>query len=90
MKVARRSNYRVVVAVPDFRFREDGERQHRVMMADGKQIADQVDRHCDGEGRAEVKFDVEYTCSHCGYGWEEDEDGVPVCCDEAQREAGAT
>ena len=25
-------------------------------------------------------------CSHCGYDWEEDETGCPVCCDAAIKE----
>lgn len=25
-------------------------------------------------------------CSHCGYEWEIDSEGVPVCCNEAQKE----
>ncbi len=25
-------------------------------------------------------------CTHCGYEWEEDESGLPLCCDKAQVE----
>ena len=25
-------------------------------------------------------------CSHCGYNWEEDEEGCPMCCNKAQEE----
>lgn len=31
----------------------------------------------------EVIREYEDQCSHCDYTWEEDEDGVPVCCQEA-------
>ena len=28
----------------------------------------------------------EEQCSHCGYAWEVDEDGCPMCCEEAVQE----
>ena len=88
MKKAHYSNYRVTVNVPDWRFHaiDDCERRHRIMLSDGEDIAKQVDRHCDGEGKARVEFDIEYSCSHCGYDWDEDENGMPQCCEEAQKE----
>ena len=33
-----------------------------------------------------IDFDSEYICEFCGYTWEEDEDGEPMCCGKAQEE----
>lgn len=76
------SNYRVRVYTP----RGWLGIGHDEMMRRSRELAAQVDRHCDGEGKAEIHFDVEYTCSHCGYGWETDNSGLPLCCNEAQKE----
>ena len=43
-------------------------------------------RHVDDVAAAYVEFDVVTYCSHCGYEWEEDEQGCPLCCDKAQEE----
>ncbi len=87
MRETSRSNYRVIVEVADFRFSgRDTDTTHNLMLRDGRELAEQVDRHCDGQGKATVEYDTEYTCSHCGYNWEVDFNGLPVCCDEAQKE----
>ena len=33
-----------------------------------------------------VEREYEEQCSHCGYKWETDEEGCPMCCDKAQKE----
>lgn len=87
MKKTRRSNYHVVVYTPEPVFMRNTD--HDEMMRRSRALAEQVDRHCDGEGKAEIHFDTEHYCEHCGYSWELDEDGVPTCCDEAQKEHDA-
>lgn len=50
------------------------------------QIVRDVKRHIDDVSQVGAYWDVVYVCSHCGYGWYEDEDGCPACCDPAQYE----
>lgn len=33
-----------------------------------------------------VERKYEEQCSHCGYSWEVDDEGVPLCCEEAVEE----
>lgn len=33
-----------------------------------------------------VEREFQEQCSHCGYEWETDNEGCPVCCDKAQKE----
>ncbi|MHA1916271.1 MAG: hypothetical protein ACW97V_18120 [Promethearchaeota archaeon] len=51
------------------------------------EIIEQVKRHVDNIGAVHIDFDSEYSCEYCGSTWEEDENGMPMCCDEAQIEA---
>ena len=86
MKKTRYSEHRVVVYTPTFRG-IGGDLEHAEMLQRSKELAKQVDRHCDGEGPAEVLFDTNHYCSHCGLSWELDDNGAPLCCDKAQLEA---
>ena len=52
--------------------------------SDCREVADQIKRHVDNVRRVDVEYDVENTCSHCGYSWEVDEEtGEPLCCQKA-------
>ena len=55
---------------------------------DCESIANQIERHVDGLPSAGCKTAVEYDskeiCTFCGYTWEEEEDGLPLCCEKAQ------
>lgn len=53
---------------------------------DCKEMADQIKRHVDNVSSVSVDFDTNVTCSHCGYGWEEDITGEPLCCNAAIEE----
>jgi len=59
---------------------------------DCEEIKEQISRHVDGiqdsrnKARVCTAFDKEVTCSFCKREWEEDENGKPVCCDEAIEE----
>jgi len=75
----------VEVGVPEARYGWSdtaADRYFNEMMRRGKGLAAQVDRHCDGEDRAEVKFDIRYECKLCKRDWEMYE-GFPTCCNEA-------
>ena len=50
------------------------------------EIAEQIKRHVDNVRYARVVWDNVDYCSHCGYQWETDKDGIPVCCNEAREE----
>ncbi|RMD61431.1 hypothetical protein D6833_08260 [Candidatus Parcubacteria bacterium] len=50
------------------------------------QIAQEIQRHVDEIGAVRVEYDVVEVCEFCGYDWEEDEDGCPVCCTAALKE----
>lgn len=81
-KIIKRSNYRVVVEpithVYGIALSED------TVKGDCREMAEQIKRHCDSVGRVDVEFDSDEVCSHCGYGWELDEEtGEPVCCNKA-------
>lgn len=44
----------------------------------------QIMRHVDGI--ASVIVYAPMICSHCRYNWEVDKNGLPECCDKAQKE----
>jgi hypothetical protein len=54
------------------------------------EMEEQIRRHVDNIGRIEVEYDEETVCSHCGYEWDVDENGVPSCCKEAINEYEAS
>ena len=96
MKLAVRSNYRVVVNTPDWRYHgKDDDDTHKTMIRHSQEIEEQIKRHCsiviclDG-GSTEVKWDTDYTCSYCGLTWEvvsipfDYGTGLPICCQAAQ------
>ena len=94
MKVSHRSNFRIIVTpkrlgdfgairVSDNFFGQSEERIEKDYMRRCDDIADQIKRHVDEVDSVEVNYDVEHTCSHCKYEWEVDENGTPICCDEA-------
>lgn len=58
----------------------ESEKQH---IDECERMAKEIRRHVDGVGSAQVCWTTRYVCSYCGYEWEEDEDGVPVCCQAA-------
>ena len=85
MKQKNIDNYRVTIYTPaGFGRTHLG---HDEMMRRSKELAAQVDRHCDGEGMAEIDFDITYTCSHCGLPWSENNDTYNACCNANVNEA---
>lgn len=51
-----------------------------------QEIVDQIKRHVDNIGYVNIEYDTQIICSHCHRDWDEDEDGIPCCCDMAQKE----
>lgn len=80
------SEYRVVV------YTDEGwmsSKDHERMMSRSRDLAEQVDRHCDGQGKAEVHFTTERFCDKCGSVWNEENDVYNGCCEENEAEAKA-
>ena len=50
------------------------------------EIIKRIKRHVDDIQRMDVVYDSEDVCEFCGYDWETNTDGLPLCCDEAQKE----
>jgi len=50
-----------------------------------KTIMSDIERHVDNIAQNGVSFEVETheECEHCKYKYEEDHEGMPVCCQEA-------
>lgn len=92
-KIIKKSNFKVVVEpkrlgdygsirVSDSFFRREDQIEkdyERRCMG----MVDQIKRHVDEVDNAYVDYDTEEVCSHCGYEWDENEDGEPLCCDNA-------
>ena len=49
-----------------------------------QEIKRQVKRHIDNVASVAIVYDSEWICEYCNRLWEEDENGLPVCCDKAQ------
>ena len=82
MKV--RTNFRVVASVDTNTWEKDPKKIELRMDRRARDLMDEIRRHCDSHEALDIEWDVE--CSHCGYKWEVDDKGEPVCCDEAQNE----
>jgi hypothetical protein len=79
MKITKCENYRVLI-FPDVRFTRLTEEQ------ECKRIESEIKRHVDDLGTIRIKWDVNSTCSFCGYEWEIDCAGCPQCCNAAIEE----
>jgi len=92
-----REYYRVVVEprnlgnlggvhVPESVIESSAERRREMYAGICDDIADEIKRHVDNIGCVSVEHDTRYVCEYCGYEWEEDENGVPLCCVKAEEE----
>ena len=92
MKITKNENFRLVVEIDERAYsylRNDQDRLEKALLGECDTIKSQIRRHIDGAGNMYPEWDTSITCSHCGYNWEEDENGVPVCCQEAIDEYNA-
>lgn len=88
-KVIKKSNYRVVVTPHVNRYARSlhsPDTLQKAFKEKADELLESIKRHCDDIDTIEVKCDTEELCSHCGLGWEEDENGEPVCCPDAVKE----
>ena len=85
MKIVKTENFRVVVEPPMYTvIRSDyTEKQYRSAC---DEIVQQIKRHVDNVQYVSTECDSKYICEYCGYTWEEDETGEPMCCGKAQEE----
>jgi len=75
-----------VMRFPDRHIEPDEEKRNQRYEEMCEEIARQVKRHIDGVGYVAVVWDSREVCSFCGYDWEVDENGVPLCCEKAVEE----
>lgn len=89
MKITIKDNYRVEI-IPigqEVTFiTRTPERVEQLYKDVCKEMVEQVKRHIDNVADINMAFDITYYCSHCGREWDEDEKGVPACCDAAIQE----
>ena len=81
-KTIRHSNYRVEFPVYISWKLED----HDYCVRESKLLLKEIDDHVPEAENGIVAWDTEVLCEHCGYTWEEDDDGCPVCCNKAVEE----
>lgn len=80
MKEKTKENFRVEVE-PALRYLINPKEEYVMNICNS--IKNQVLRHVDEVGCVRVVWDTLSTCEHCGYGWEIDKEGMPVCCIKA-------
>ena len=78
MKKIHHTDHRIIV-YPNMLYRDATDEQ-RICT----QIMDEIQRHVDNIGSIEIVSEKEEKCSYCGYGWDEDINGEPMCCGKAQ------
>ncbi len=88
MKKIEKVDFRVVVEPRTSLLfsRKTEEEQDAELQSSCEEILDGIKRHVDDISCPRILFDELITCTHCGYNWEEDKSGRPVCCDEAMKE----
>lgn len=93
-KVITKDNFRVIiepkglgdygsVRVSDSMFHKTPAEREKAYERRCKEIMEQVKRHVDEVQYVHIDYDAHEHCSFCGYVWDIDEQGVPLCCDEA-------
>jgi len=83
-KVEAYSNYRLVV-YPAL-WRSTIEKNHPANAKTCNDLEKSILRHCDDVDSISVEWDSVYVCSDCGWTWEVDENGEPMCCQKAADE----
>ena len=81
------SNYRLEVGIaePYWSFsKEDPHTQKRRAL---EALSKSIQRHVDDVGHLAQRWDIDEVCAFCGYEWvNATEEGVPACCDDAQKD----
>lgn len=81
MKKTINKNYRVEVYPVYY------SENHKHCVATLKEIEKDIIRHVDGFDNTDIEWDTKEVCEFCEYEWEIDEDGLPMCCQKAVKEA---
>ena len=85
MKRTMISNYRVIIDPQIWKsYCEKGSQDDRWNRATCQGIIQDIERHVDDVGYVEYDYDEYSECSFCGSEWEEDEEGIPMCCQQAK------
>lgn len=81
-KIVKKSNPKIVVEIATHVY--GIALSEETLKRDLKEAVEQIKRHVDNIRSADIEWDIEEICSHCGYGWEIDEETKePVCCQKA-------
>lgn len=96
MKTIKKSNFRVIIepqrlgdlgaVVTSDEFFYTEEQIPELYEDRCKEMIEQIKRHVDNVGYVYIDCEKEEICSLCGYTWEQDENGIPMCCDDAVKE----
>lgn len=80
------NNFRIIVVPeePWFILEKTNEERVNTWVRTCKELINQINRHVDDVHDVYHQCDVSYICSYCGLTWEEDESGLPQCCERAQ------
>lgn len=82
MKKTINENYRLEVR-PGTWYSKDHKRSVAIL----SDIKESIERHVDDVASAEMEWDMKEICEFCKYEWELDDDGLPMCCQKAVKEA---
>jgi len=76
-------NYRVVIPIEDGRWTQKTATEFKM---DAEKLIASIKKHCDVVGQYEC--DVREICEFCGSDWKSsiNEEGCPICCNEALQE----
>ncbi len=78
-----RKNFRVV-AYPDIWQGHTENTSENTYMSTCEDIVKSIKRHVDDIESIRIEWDTTYLCTLCGREWDNYENGLPSCCDEAQ------
>ena len=87
MKIEKRYNHHVVITPKDNTWGIRIGQQTAIDIC--KEIISQINRHVDDVHIVEIYSDTDEVCSFCDSMWDEDEHGIPCCCEKAEQEWGS-
>ena len=87
MKIVRKDNVRLEVFPTQSMIRgRDPEEDYKDDVSTCEYINTAIKRHVDDVRAIQTNHDEEVLCSFCESGWETNNIGMPLCCEEAQEE----
>ncbi len=85
MKTTKKENIRLEITYGGY-YNRSIRLTEETQIQDLEYLKNEIKDHMPDTLDMEIVWDVEHTCSFCGYGWEEEEGGSPLCCNEAIEE----